>query len=166
MQELYEKKLVTYPRTDARVLSTAVTKEIHKNIGGLKNIPSVKAFAEEILESGTYKKIGKSRYVNDKQITDHYAIIPTGQGFSAIAALNKTALHVYETIVRRFLGIFFPPAVYRKINLVTSMKTAGPQEYAAGSQEHAADVPKGGAKESAEKAEKFFASFKDRKSVV
>lgn len=167
VQELYEKKLVTYPRTDARVLSTAVTKEIHKNIGGLKNIPSVKAFAEEILESGTYKKIGKSRYVNDKQITDHYAIIPTGQGFSTIAALNKTALHVYETIVRRFLGIFFPPAVYRKINLVTSMKTAGPQEHAvgsqehaAGSQEHAADVPKRGAKESAEKAEKFFASFK------
>lgn len=121
VQELYEKKLVTYPRTDARVLSTAVAKEIHKNIGGLKNIPSVKAYAEEILEKGSYKNIAKTRYVNDKQITDHYAIIPTGQGFGAIRSLNQTALHVYETIVRRFLGIFCPPAIYQKISLVTGM---------------------------------------------
>lgn len=121
VQELYEKKLVTYPRTDARVLSTAVAKEIHKNIGGLKNIPSVKHFAEEILEAGRYKNITKTRYVNDKQITDHYAVIPTGQGFGAIRSLNQTALNVYETIVRRFLGIFCPPAIYQKINLVTSI---------------------------------------------
>ncbi len=121
VQELYEKKLVTYPRTDARVLSTAVAKEIHKNIGGLKNIPSVKAFAEEILEKGSYKNIAKTRYVNDKQITDHYAIIPTGQGFGAIRSLNQTAMNVYETIVRRFLGIFCPPAIYQKISLVTGM---------------------------------------------
>lgn len=153
VQELYEKKLVTYPRTDARVLSTAVAKEIHKNLGGLKNIPSVKGFAEEILENGSHKKIAKTRYVNDKQITDHYAVIPTGQGFSAIPGLNQTALHVYETIVRRFLGIFFPPAVYRKINLITSMKTAPSEENAAG-------VRQAGAKESSEKEEKFFASFK------
>ena len=121
VQELYEKKLVTYPRTDARVLSTAVAKEIHKNIGGLKNIPSVKAYAEEILEKASYKNIAKTRYVNDKQITDHYAIIPTGQGFGAIRSLNQTALNVYETIVRRFLGIFCPPAIYQKISLVTGM---------------------------------------------
>lgn len=138
VQELYEKKLVTYPRTDARVLSSAVAREIQKNIGGLKAVPSVKEFAEEILNQGSYKKIVKSRYVNDKQITDHYAIIPTGQGFSAIRSLNKTSLHVYEIIVRRFLGIFFPPAVYQKISLVTSMDREG--------------SPKG--------TEKFFASFK------
>ncbi len=121
VQELYEKKLVTYPRTDARVLSTAVAKEIHKNIGGLKNIPSVKVYAEEVLEKGSYKNIAKTRYVNDKQITDHYAIIPTGQGFGAIRSLNQTALNVYEAIVRRFLGIFCPPAIYQKISLVTQM---------------------------------------------
>ncbi len=123
VQELYEKKLVTYPRTDARVLSSAVAKEIHKNIGGLKNIPSVKTYAEAILEKGTYKNIAKTRYVNDKQITDHYAIIPTGQGFGAIRTLSQTALNVYETIVRRFLGIFCPPAIYQKISLVTGIGT-------------------------------------------
>ncbi len=123
VQELYEKKLVTYPRTDARVLSSAVAKEIHKNIGGLKNIPSVKAYAEAILEKGSYKNIAKTRYVNDKQITDHYAIIPTGQGFGAIRTLNQTALNVYETIVRRFLGIFCPPAIYQKISLITGIGT-------------------------------------------
>ncbi len=111
VQELYEKKLVTYPRTDARVLSTAVAKEVHKNIGGLRNIPSVQAFAEAILEKGSYKNIAKTRYVNDKQITDHYAIIPTGQGISAIRSLNETALYVYEAVVRRFLSIFCLPAV-------------------------------------------------------
>ncbi len=121
VQELYEKKLVTYPRTDARVLSTAAAKEIYKNINGLKNIPSVKVFAEQILEQGNYKNIAKTRYVNDKQITDHYAIIPTGQGFSAIRTLHTTALHVYEVIVRRFLAIFFPPAIYQKISLTTAM---------------------------------------------
>lgn len=122
VQELYEKKLVTYPRTDARVLSTAVAKEIHKNIGGLKNIPGVSEFASEILEKGSHKGIVKTRYVNDKQITDHYAIIPTGQGFGAMKGLSSTAVHVYETIVRRFLSIFYPPAVYQKINLITQMK--------------------------------------------
>lgn len=122
VQELYEKKLVTYPRTDARVLSTAVAKEIHKNIAGLKNIPGVAGFAGEILEKGAHKGIAKTRYVNDKQITDHYAIIPTGQGFGAMKGLAPTAVHVYETIVRRFLSIFYPAAVYQKINLTTQMK--------------------------------------------
>jgi DNA topoisomerase-3 len=113
-QELYEKKLVTYPRTDARVLSTAVSKEIYKNISGLKGYVYGREYAEEILASGTYKTIAKTKYVNDKQITDHYAIIPTGQGLGAVKGLSPTAAKVYETIVRRFLSIFYPPAVYQK----------------------------------------------------
>ncbi|WP_167958694.1 DNA topoisomerase [Anaerosporobacter faecicola] len=122
VQELYEKKLVTYPRTDARVLSTAVAKEIHKNIGGLRNYAHVKEFASEILETGSYKNIAKTRYVNDKQITDHYAIIPTGQGLAALNAVPPTAKKVYETIARRFLSIFYPAAVYQKISLVVKVK--------------------------------------------
>ena len=121
IQELYEKKLVTYPRTDARVLSTAVAKEIHKNIGGLKNIPGVRAFAEEILESGSYKNIAKTRYTNDKQITDHYAVIPTGQGMGALKSLSELSMKVYEVIVRRFLAIFYPPAVYQKVSLAAQI---------------------------------------------
>ncbi|WP_097014870.1 DNA topoisomerase [Anaerocolumna aminovalerica] len=122
-QELYEKKLVTYPRTDARVLSTAVSKEIHKNIGGLRGYIHGKEYAAEILEKGTYKNIAKTRYVNDKQITDHYAIIPTGQGLNNLNTLSATSGKVYETIVRRFLSIFYPPAVYQKISLTTKIKS-------------------------------------------
>ncbi len=122
VQELYEKKLVTYPRTDARVLSTAVAKEIHKNLAGLKNVAAVKEQAEAILESGVYKKIAGTRYTNDKLITDHYAIIPTGQGFGAMRSLKPLSMQVYEIIVRRFLAIFMPPAVYQKVNLVVAMK--------------------------------------------
>lgn len=122
VQELYEKKLVTYPRTDARVLSSAVAKEIYKNISGLKAYEHASVFAEEILLNGSYKKIGNSRYVNDKQITDHYAIVPTGQGLSALRAVPPTAAKVYETIVRRFLSIFYPPAVYQKISITTKVK--------------------------------------------
>jgi len=122
VQELYEKKLTTYPRTDARVLSTAVAKEIHKNIRGLTGIAMVRELASGILESGSFQGIAKTRYVNDKQITDHYAIIPTGQGLGALNSLNATALKVYEVIVRRFLSIFCPPAVYRKISLQASVK--------------------------------------------
>lgn len=116
-QELYEKKLVTYPRTDARVLSSAVAKEIGRNIAGLKNFLPVQEYAAEVLEQSNYKAIAKTRYVNDKQITDHYAIIPTGQGMGALKSLSSTALGVYERIVRRFLSIFYPPAVYQKYNL-------------------------------------------------
>lgn len=119
-QELYEKKLVTYPRTDARVLSTAVSKEINKNINGLRSLEMFKGFCEEILTSGTYKNIAKTRYVNDKQITDHYAIIPTGQGFGALNSLNLLAKKVYQVIVRRFLSIFYPPAVYQKVSIIAS----------------------------------------------
>lgn len=122
VQELYEKKLVTYPRTDARVLSSAVAKEISKNIQGLKNYEHAKEFATEILENGQYKEISKSRYVNDKQITDHYAIIPTGQGLSALRSVNPIAGQVYEAIVRRFLSIFYPPAVYQKISIISKVK--------------------------------------------
>ena len=122
IQELYEKKLVTYPRTDARVLSTAVAKEIHKNIGGLKNYAPAAGFAAEILNSGTYKGIAKTRYVNDKQITDHYAVIPTGQGFGNLAGLSALSAKVYELIVRRFLSIFFPAAVYQKFALCIRVK--------------------------------------------
>ena len=101
-QELYEKKLVTYPRTDARVLSTAVSKEIYKNISGLRNYSAIGTFAEEVIQMGSYKTIAKTRYVNDKQITDHYAIIPTGQGLNALNSLPVASQRVYETIVRRF----------------------------------------------------------------
>lgn len=119
-QELYEKKLVTYPRTDARVLSTAVSKEINKNINGLRSLEMFKGFCEEILTSGTYKNIAKTRYVNDRQITDHYAIVPTGQGFGALNSLNPVAKKVYQVIVRRFLSIFYPPAVYQKVSIIAS----------------------------------------------
>lgn len=122
VQELYEKKMTTYPRTDARVLSTAVSKEIYKNIKGLSNYGMVSEFANHILEKGSYKGIAKSRYVNDKQITDHYAIIPTGQGLNNLNSLNPTALKVYEIIARRFLSIFYPPAIYRKVGLTLTLK--------------------------------------------
>ncbi|MDC7286975.1 DNA topoisomerase III [Blautia schinkii] len=122
VQELYEKKLVTYPRTDARVLSTAVSKEIYKNISGLRNYAATGSAAQDVLDMGSYKNIGKTRYVNDKQITDHYAIIPTGQGLNTLHSLSLTSQRVYETIVRRFLCIFYPPAVYQKVNLVTKIK--------------------------------------------
>ena len=119
VQELYEKKLVTYPRTDARVLSTAVAKEIHKNLKGLCGFEPTGSFAAEVLEQGNYKKIASTRYVNDKQITDHYAIIPTGQGLGALRSVSARSAKVYELIARRFLSIFYPAAVYKKVSLVT-----------------------------------------------
>ncbi len=118
VQDLYEKKLVTYPRTDARVLSLAVAKEIGRNLRGLTKIPFAAPFASEILENGAYKGIGKSKYTNDKLITDHYAIIPTGQGGGALNSLPALNKRIYETIVKRFLSIFYPPAVYKKAALV------------------------------------------------
>lgn len=123
IQELYEKKLVTYPRTDARVLSTAIAKEINRNIGGLRNYGPAASFASEILDKGTWKGIGKTRYTNDKQITDHYAIIPTGQGLQNLKNLTPLAGKVYDLIVRRFLSIFYPPAVYQKVSLETQIET-------------------------------------------
>lgn len=122
VQELYEKKLVTYPRTDARVLSTAVAKEITRNLNGLSKYPMAAPYMQDILNFGSYKTLAKTRYVNDKQITDHYAIIPTGQGLNALSTVSSTAKGVYDLIVRRFLSIFYPPAVYQKVAIVTKMK--------------------------------------------
>ncbi|MCR5719493.1 MAG: type IA DNA topoisomerase [Lachnospiraceae bacterium] len=123
IQELYEKKLVTYPRTDARVLSTAVAKEIYKNIRGLFNYHPCAQFAKEVMDNKAYVGIEKTRYVNDKQITDHFAIIPTGQGFNALGGLNELSQKVYELIVRRFLSVFYPAAKYTKVSLTASVKT-------------------------------------------
>lgn len=117
IQELYEKKLVTYPRTDARVLSSAVAKEIGKNLSGISKLPQYLEYTKTILESNTWKSIGKTRYTNDSQITDHYAIIPTGQGLNAISSLNKMSADVYDLIVRRFLSIFYPAAIYERAAL-------------------------------------------------
>lgn len=122
VQELYEKKLVTYPRTDARVLSTAVAKEITRNLNGLSRYPMAAPYMQDILNFGSYKTLAKTRYVNDKQITDHYAIIPTGQGLNALNTVSSTAKGVYDLIVRRFLSIFYPPAVYQKVAIVTKIK--------------------------------------------
>lgn len=122
VQELYEKKLVTYPRTDARVLSTAVAKEISRNLNGLSKYAMAASYLQDILQFGSYKGLAKTRYVNDKQITDHYAIIPTGQGLSALNSVSATAKRVYDCIVRRFLSIFYPPAVYQKAAITTQIK--------------------------------------------
>ena len=119
VQELYEKKLVTYPRTDARVLSTAVSKEIYKNIRGLASLDYAGDFVQEVLAGEAFQKIASTRYVNDKQITDHYAIIPTGQGLNALRSVSGHGAKIYEMIVRRFLSIFYPPAVYQKVSLVS-----------------------------------------------
>lgn len=122
VQELYERKLVTYPRTDARVLSTAVAKEISKNIGGLTHYEPLAAFASEAMQAGLWKNIAKTRYVNDKQITDHYAIIPTGQGLGALRSLPELNRKIYQVIVRRFLSIFYPAAIYQKYAVEMDVK--------------------------------------------
>ena len=122
VQELYEKKMVTYPRTDARVLSTAVAKEIHRNLNGLSKYEMAAPYLQDILKFGSHKGLAKTRYVNDKLITDHYAIIPTGQGLNNLKGLNGTAHGVYDMIVRRFLSIFYPPAVYQKVAITVQVR--------------------------------------------
>ena len=122
VQELYEKKLVTYPRTDARVLSTAVAKEITRNLNGLSKYPMAGPYLKDILGFGSYKDLAKTRYVNDKQITDHYAIIPTGQGLGALKSVSAVSHKVYDLIVRRFLSIFYPPAVYQRVAITTQIR--------------------------------------------
>ncbi len=122
-QELYEKKLTTYPRTDARVLSSAVAKEIGKNLKGLSKLPMYRPYLMKILESGSYQRIGNTRYTNDSAITDHYAIIPTGQGLDALPSLSGINAKVYELICRRFLAIFYPPAVFDKTALEIRLGT-------------------------------------------
>lgn len=121
VQELYEKKLVTYPRTDARVLSSAVAKEITKQLKGLQGYEPALPYLREIARMKSFEKLEKTRYVDDKKITDHYAIIPTGQGLSALKSLKPVSARMYEVIVRRFLSIFYPPAVYQKINVVLAV---------------------------------------------
>ena len=123
VQELYEKKLVTYPRTDARVLSTAVAKEIHKNLNGLMKYEPAACFLNDIVAMGSHNKLASTKYVNDKQITDHYAIIPTGQGIAALKSVSGLSGRVYDLIVRRFLSIFYPAAVYQKISVETSIRS-------------------------------------------
>ena len=123
VQELYEKKLVTYPRTDARVLSTAVSKEIGKNLKGISAQAEYYSYCKDIMELGSYKTIGKTKYTDDKQITDHYAIIPTGQGLSELGSLSSLSKQVYDRIVRRFLAVFYPPAEYRKVSVVMKKDT-------------------------------------------
>ena len=123
VQELYEKKLVTYPRTDARVLSTAVAKEISRNLNGLSKYEPAAPYLKDILAFGSYKNLAKTRYVNDKQITDHYAIIPTGQGLGALRSVSQVSQRVYDLIMRRFLSIFYPPAVYQKVSITTRIRT-------------------------------------------
>ena len=121
VQDLYEKKLVTYPRTDARVLSTAVAMEISKNLNGLSKYDVTKEYMADLKTSGTYKTLAKTRYVDDKQITDHYAIIPTGSGLEQLGSISDTHAKIYELIVRRFLSIFYPPAVYQKVSITTEV---------------------------------------------
>lgn len=122
VQEMYERKLVTYPRTDARVLSTAVAKEIHKNLNGLMKYAPAVPYLKEIVGFGSHKGLEKTRYVNDKQITDHYAIVPTGQGIPSLSSLPSVSQKVYDVIVRRFLSIFYPPAVYQKVSITAKIK--------------------------------------------
>ncbi len=121
VQQLYEAKLCTYPRTDARVLSTAVSKEIHKNIRGLQNYVPCAGFAKNIIANGLYNGLEKTKYVDDKKITDHYAIIPTGQGLAGLAKQKPINQKVYMAIVCRFLSIFYPPAIYKKAMLTGVM---------------------------------------------
>lgn len=120
-QDLYERKLTTYPRTDARVLSSAVAKEISKNIRGLRSFEPVAPFVQNIVEHGLYKNIGKSSYTDDSKITDHYAIIPTGQ-VNEYKSLTELQKRVYELIVRRFLSIFYPPAQYQTVKLTIGIE--------------------------------------------
>ena len=122
IQEMCERKLVTYPRTDARVLSSAVAKEIHKNLNGLMKYEQAVPYLQEIVSFGSHKGLGKTRYVDDKQITDHYAIIPTGQGLNSLQSLPKISQQVYDVIVRRFLSIFYPAAVYQKVAITAKIK--------------------------------------------
>lgn len=120
-QDLYEKKLTTYPRTDARVLSTAVAKEVSRNISRLKGYEPTEKYVERILKEGRYRGIERTQYTDDAKITDHYAIIPTGQ-LTEWNSLNDLQRKVFDLIVRRFLSIFYPPAEYQTVKLVVGIE--------------------------------------------
>ena len=128
VQELYERKLVTYPRTDARVLSSAVAKEISKNLNGVRDYEFAAPYLPYIAEHETYKGLEKTRYVNDKKITDHYAIIPTGAAVNSLSGMSELHRKMYEVIVRRFLSIFYPPAVYEKLRVCIACEKDGHTE--------------------------------------
>ena len=127
IQNLYEKKLVTYPRTDARVLSSAIAKEIKKNLNGIakgyKN-EEVQKYISKMVEEKYSTNLLKTKYVNDSKITDHYAIIPTGQGYENYEKLPELQKQIYEVIVKRFLAIFYPPAEYNKIQVTIEVESA------------------------------------------
>ena len=126
IQNLYEKKLVTYPRTDARVLSTAVAKEISKNLNGLAKgykDEEVQGYIKKMIdEKYPTNNLAKTKYVNDSKITDHYAIIPTGQGYENYDKLPELHKQIYKLIVKRFLAIFYPPAEYNKIQVTVNVE--------------------------------------------
>ncbi|MBK5240138.1 DNA topoisomerase [Clostridium sp.] len=125
VQALYEKKMLTYPRTDARVLSTSVAKEIDNNIRKLINLKGesdIKGIAENILEKKWYSNIAKTKYVDDSKVTDHYAIIPTGEGLQNYFSLKDLEKKIYNLVTRRFLAIFYPPAVYNKVSVITKIE--------------------------------------------
>ncbi|MCI8636936.1 MAG: type IA DNA topoisomerase [Clostridia bacterium] len=125
IQNLYEKKLVTYPRTDARVLSTAVAKEISKNLNGIARSfqdEEIQGYIKKMVEEKYSTNLVKTKYVNDSKITDHYAIIPTGQGYENYNQLPDLQKQVYKVIVKRFLAIFYPPAEYNKIQVTANIE--------------------------------------------
>jgi len=125
IQDLYEKKLVTYPRTDARVLSTAVAKEISKNLNGLAKgfkDEEIQLIINKMIDEKYSTNLQKTKYVNDSKITDHYAIIPTGQGFENYEKLSNLSKNIYKLIVKRFLSIFYPPAQYEKVSITIDVE--------------------------------------------
>ncbi len=125
IQNLYEKKLVTYPRTDARVLSTAVSKEINKNLNGIAKgckDEEIQGYIKKMVQEKYSTNLAKTKYVNDSKITDHYAIIPTGQGYENFDGLPQLQKDIYLVIVKRFLAIFYPPAEYNKIQLTIEVE--------------------------------------------
>lgn len=125
IQNLYEKKLVTYPRTDARVLSTAVAKEISKNLNGITRgykDEEVQGYLQKMVEEKYSTNLVKTKYVNDSKITDHYAIIPTGQGYENYHQLPDLQKQIYKVIVKRFLAIFYPPAEYNKVQVTVNIE--------------------------------------------
>ena len=131
IQNLYEKKLVTYPRTDARVLSTAVAKEITKNLNGITRgykDEEVQGYIKKMIDEKYSTNLTKTKYVNDSKITDHYAIIPTGQGYENFNSLPDLQKQVYKVIVTRFLAIFYPPAEFNKIQVTVEIQEENTKE--------------------------------------